>query len=206
MKLLCVGVQAEISNTKPRSAWIPRRAKPGHWLKWTGRMAEATSIGKNSRKLARSPYVKSIYRLTLPSGYGCFRSCGVVRYKVLRSVWCQLSVACDIICRRSLAAVCRIRARMDDWLLRRAEAHFGSIATVHSSSHLQGVVRATDSAITHVHGLSLTAPPTPAREELTTNNYKIPTTNNVANDTLPFKRPGKVAWPQRPLPVESAVV
>jgi hypothetical protein len=46
------------------------------------------------------------------------------------------------------------------------------------------VVRATDSAITHVHGLPLTAPPTPAWEKLTTNNYKIPTTNNVANDSL----------------------
>jgi hypothetical protein len=41
---------------------------------------------------------------------------------------------------------------------------------------------ATDSAITHVHGLPLTAPPTPAWEKLTTNNYKIPTTNNVAHD------------------------
>jgi hypothetical protein len=39
------------------------------------------------------------------------------------------------------------------------------------------VVRATDSAIAHVHGLPLTAPPTLAWEELTTNNYKIPTTN-----------------------------
>jgi hypothetical protein len=79
----------------------------------------------------------------------------------------------------------RIRARMDDQSLLRAEAHFGRIATVRSSLHLQGVVRATDSAITHVHGLPLTAPPTPAWEELTTNNYKIPTTNNVANDLNP---------------------
>jgi hypothetical protein len=34
---------------------------------------------------------------------------------------------------------------MDDEPLRRAEAHFGSIATIRSSPHLQGVVRATDS-------------------------------------------------------------
>jgi hypothetical protein len=61
---------------------------------------------------------------------------------------------------------------MDDEPLRRAETHFGSIASARSSPHLQAVVRATDSAITQVHGLPPTAPPTPAWEELTTNNYK----------------------------------
>jgi hypothetical protein len=45
-------------------------------------------------------------------------------------------------------------------------AHFGSIATVRSSPHLQGVVRTTDSAIRHVHGLPLTGEGHPLLELL----------------------------------------
>jgi hypothetical protein len=71
---------------------------------------------------------------------------------------------------------------------RLAAATRGSTLRIHRDrvriprSPTQGVVRATDSAITHVHGLPLAAPPTPAWGKLKTNNYKIPMTNNVAND------------------------
>jgi len=101
--------------------------------------------------------------------------------------------ACDIICRRSLAAICRVRADG-----RLAAATCGSVLRIHRDRtqlpHLQGVVRATDSAITRVHGVPLTAPPTPAWEELTTDNYKNPydkyaiTTPKVKDRTLRFVR------------------
>jgi hypothetical protein len=71
------------------------------------------------------------------------------------------------------------------WTISRCDVrkHTSDPSRPYAAPHLQCVVRATDSAITHVHGLPLAAPPTPAWENLTTDNYKIPTTNNVVNDS-----------------------